>query len=50
MDNLSLIQQLLLAIGVICAALAIAIGLVAGGKDDFDGMAQFQGEASVTVR
>lgn len=39
MDNLSLLQQLLLAIGVICAALAIAIGLVAGGKDDFDGMA-----------
>ena len=41
MDNLSLIQQLLLAISVICAALAIAIGLVAGGKndDDFGGMA-----------
>lgn len=40
MGNLSLIQQLLLAIGVICAALAIAVALVSGGKDDdFDGMA-----------
>lgn len=41
MDSLNLIQQFLIYVGVICAALAVAVGLIAGGKDndDFDGMA-----------
>jgi len=39
MDNLSLLQQFLIYIAAICAALAIAVGLIAGGKDDFDDMA-----------
>ena len=40
MENLNLPQQFLLAIGGISLSLAIAIGLLMGGKDDdFDGMA-----------
>lgn len=39
MENLNLLQQFLVYIGAICAAIAIAVGLIAGGKDDFDDMA-----------
>jgi len=40
MDNLSLLQQFLIYIAAIFAALEIAVGLLMGGKDDdFDGMA-----------